>query len=301
MGEDMISIIVPVYNVEKYVYKCLYSLVHQTYKNLQIIVVDDGSTDASYEVASEFLEKDSRFEVYRKDNGGLSDARNFGLKYVKGKYICFVDSDDWVSEDYVETLRNLLREEVDISCADFDLQYDNRSRLRKCPMKNKTYSASEAMIELCRDTRLQITAWGKMYRAELFDGIFFETGRVYEDVAIMHQLFSKARNISCTSRVVYHYNLRSDSIAHQNTSKNNMDYFLSFSQRYNYLEDETANWYTLKRCLQSCYKVLYLSNGLIYAEEDLRMVKSFWEKHKNAQNMGLMCYLMCKHPRVYFF
>ena len=168
-------------------------------------------------------------------------------------------------------------------------------------MKNKTYTASEAMIELCKDMHLQSYVCGKMYRAELFDGILFETGRVYEDVAIMHQLFSKARNISCTSRVVYHYYLRSDSITNQNTSKNNMDFFLSFSQRYNYLEDETAKWYTLKRCLQSCYRILYLSNGLIYDEEELRMVKSFWEKHKNVQNMGLKYYLMCKHPRLCHF
>lgn len=186
MREDLVSIIVPVYNVEKYVNRCLYSLVHQTYKNLQIIVVDDGSTDKSYEAVSKFSEKDSRIEVYRKDNGGLSDARNFGLKHVKGKYISFVDSDDWVSENYVEVLKNLLGEDDDISCAGFDIHYDNESLPSRYPMRNVTLSASEAMVELCRLTWLPNTAWEKLYRAELFDGIFFKKGRVHEDVEIVN-------------------------------------------------------------------------------------------------------------------
>lgn len=287
MREDLVSIIVPVYNMEKYVNRCLYSLVHQTYKNLQIIVVDDGSTDKSYEAVSEFPEKDSRIEVYRKDNGGLSDARNFGLKHVKGKYICFVDSDDWVSEDYVHTLMNLLGEDIDISCADFDLQYDDGSELRKIPLKNKTYTTSEAITELCKDAHLQNYAWGKMYRAELFDGVSFEKGRVFEDILIMHCLFSRARKISCSSKVVYHYYMRNDSITHQNTAKINFDYFWSLFRRYEYLEDQIPKWYTLKSCMMSCFKILYSSEDIIYDEEDLKLVRTFWEKHRNEINTDM--------------
>lgn len=298
MRDNLVSIIVPGYNVKKYIDRCLHSLVHQTYTNLQIIVVDDGSTDASYEAVLEFLKKDSRIEIYRKDHEGVSAARNFALKKVKGKYICFVDADDWVSEDYVEVLWNQLGEDSDISYAGFDVHYDNGSRPSRYPVRNITLSSSEAIIELCRNTWMPSFLVGKMYRAELFDGVFFETRRVYEDVSIMHLLFSKMRNISCTSRVVYHYYMRSDSITHQNTSKNNMDFFLGFLERYHYVADETAKCYALKSCIEGCYRILYLSDGLVYDEEDLKLVKSFWVQHKNVKKMGLKCYLMCKHPKV---
>ena len=165
-------------------------------------------------------------------------------------------------------------------------------------MGNVTLSASEAMVELCRGTWLSNTACEKLYRAELFDGIFFKKGRVHEDVEILHHLFSKARNISCASSVVYHYYMRSDSIMHQDTSKRRMDFFLSYFERYNYLENETAKRYTLKFCIDGSYRILYLSDGFIYDEEDLKLVKSFWEQHKNVDSLGLRYYLKCKYPQL---
>ena len=114
---DLVSVIVPVYNVEKYVAKCLDSLISQTYDNIQIIIVNDGSSDRSLDIVERYKNIDSRVKVYNKKNGGLSDARNTGIKYAEGEFICFVDSDDWVSNDYVEALISMFEEKVDITCS----------------------------------------------------------------------------------------------------------------------------------------------------------------------------------------
>ena len=114
MHKELISIIVPVYNVEKYVEKCINSIINQTYKNLQIILVDDGSKDNSGKICDEFKLKDNRIEVIHKNNGGLSDARNAGLKLAKGDYIGFVDSDDYIEADMYETLYNLIKKIIQI-------------------------------------------------------------------------------------------------------------------------------------------------------------------------------------------
>ena len=114
--KELISIIVPVYNVEKYLNRCIDSLISQTYQNIEIILVDDGSTDSSSEIVDGYLKKDNRIKVFHKDNGGLSDARNKGIEISKGKYLSFVDSDDYVTNTYIETLYNTIIEyEADIS------------------------------------------------------------------------------------------------------------------------------------------------------------------------------------------
>ena len=126
MENKLISIIVPVYNVEKYVSRCIESLISQTYSNIQIIVVNDGTKDHSREIVKQYQKNDSRIELYDKVNGGLSDARNYALNYVRGEYICFVDSDDYVSSDYVKKLFSLFDTDINITCGGFEYFYDDQ-------------------------------------------------------------------------------------------------------------------------------------------------------------------------------
>ena len=150
MNESLISIVVPIYNVEDYLNECIYSLINQTYKNIEIILVDDGSTDNSGNIADGLSKIDSRINVYHKNNGGLSDARNFGIEHSKGKYICFVDSDDYVKEDYVESMyTNLVQNKTKISCCGFCHLYENDvvKEINFQNIKNK-FVGDEAQIYL---------------------------------------------------------------------------------------------------------------------------------------------------------
>ena len=132
MEEELISVILPIYNVEKYLEKCLKSVINQTYKNLEIILVDDGSKDNSPQICDEYAVKDKRIVVIHKSNGGLSDARNAGIEIAKGKYIALIDSDDYVEKDYVQFLYQLIKENnAEMSICSHTVLYTNRTRIEK--------------------------------------------------------------------------------------------------------------------------------------------------------------------------
>ena len=145
---DLVSIIVPIYNVENYLERCLQALKNQTYKNLDIILVNDGSKDNSEAIAKKYLD-DERFHLYSKDNGGLSDARNYGMKYAKGKYICFIDSDDYIELDYIEVLlTNMVEKNADISICNFYYQYNDKLDRRDERNGIFTYSNIDSIKEI---------------------------------------------------------------------------------------------------------------------------------------------------------
>ena len=165
----LISVIVPVYNVEKYLEKCVSSIVNQTYKNLEIMLVDDGSTDSSGKMCDEFAKKDDRIKVIHKPNGGLSDARNSALKIAKGDYIGFVDSDDYIADDMFETLCDLMEDNnSDISIVSFYEIYNNKLIGVRDSKELENMTKLEAMKELLIDSKIQSYAWNKLFKRELF-------------------------------------------------------------------------------------------------------------------------------------
>lgn len=234
---DLISIIVPVYNVEKYVEKCVTSIINQTYKNIEIILVDDGATDNSGKICDELKEKDNRITVIHKKNGGLSDARNAGLKIAKGEYIGFVDSDDYIEQDMFETLYNINKQnDADISIVSFYELYGGKVIGVRHSKSLEIFNKIDAIKELLIDTKIQSYAWNKLFKKELFKDIEFPTNKNFEDIATTLLLFEKANKIVLLESPKYYYVRRDDSIIGVKNYKTYKDYLDVIYDKYLYLD-----------------------------------------------------------------
>lgn len=235
----LISIIVPVYNVEQYLEKCITTIINQTYKNLEIILVDDGSKDSSGKICDDFSKKDNRIKVIHKTNGGLSDARNHGLRIAKGDYIGFVDSDDYIAEDMFETLYNLMENNnSDISIVSFYEMYNNKLIGVRDSKKLENFDKLEAIKELLIDTKIQSYAWNKLFKKELFENLEFPTGKNFEDIATTLLLFEKANKVTLFEDPKYYYLRRDNSIVGVRNSKTYTDYLEVIYDKYMYLKDK---------------------------------------------------------------
>ena len=216
--KPLVSIIIPVYQVEKYLDKCIASVVGQTYQNLQIILIDDGSTDRSPAICDGWKERDPRITVIHQPNGGLSRARNAGLKLATGEFIGFVDSDDWIEPNMVETLLSVLQETAaDIAVGGFEVfTEDSKSITYAQPKSTKRslYSTEEALkrLLLLRGF-IRNFVWNKLYRRTVLSGVAFPEGRLYEDVTWTAQVIGNAKSVVCVDQIFYHYLHRPDSLS----------------------------------------------------------------------------------------
>jgi glycosyltransferase involved in cell wall biosynthesis len=203
--QPLISVIVPIYNVEIYLEKCLNSIINQTYKNLEIILVDDGSPDNCGKICDEHAKKDKRIKVIHKPNGGLSDARNAGLDMAKGEYIAFVDSDDYIAEEMCEELLDIaLKQNADIAaCAQYILE-NKGVRVSGADVADDL-SIDEIRYLILMD-RYSNCAWDKLYKADLFKDLRFCVGIYSEDLFIMPSLFFTAKKAVLTKKPYYYYN-----------------------------------------------------------------------------------------------
>lgn len=205
---DLVSIIVPVYNVEKYLGKCLDSLIDQTYRNLQIILVDDGSGDSSGTICDRYAAQDNRIQVIHKKQSGVSAARNTGLEAVKGSYICFADSDDWIDEKMIETMYgNMVEEKAQISIIGYDMVWeDGRSQKKSDENAYYVWNQREAIAQWMTQKIFKGFMCDKMFAKEIFSGIRFLEDRSYmEDVAIGLDLFARAEKVVYSGKIGYHY------------------------------------------------------------------------------------------------
>ena len=209
----LISIIVPIYNVEKYLSKCIESLLNQTYTNIEILLVNDGSTDNSKKICEQFKGKDSRIKLINKENGGLSDARNKGLQKSIGKYITFVDSDDYVEKNYIETLYSLITKfNSEIAIADFRVIKGDKQKIKEKDIKEYCITSEKAIDEMLYSDFYYISACSKLYKKELFENVEFPKGKMFEDVGTTYKLIIKANKIACTNKKIYNYVIRNNSI-----------------------------------------------------------------------------------------
>ncbi len=211
-NQKLISVIVPVYNIEKYVSKCIESILRQTYSNLEIILVDDGSTDNSSNILNIFSRKDNRIKVLRKENGGLSDARNYGLDRAKGDYIFFIDGDDYISDECIEFLENAIEVyNADISTTQFIRYYENEEP-NASDGRNMPYTTTKALERLLYQKNCTTSAWGKLYKKSLFDNIRYPKGKICEDLPITYKLFARANKVVIGKSKHYFYLQRENSI-----------------------------------------------------------------------------------------
>lgn len=206
-----VSIVVPVYNVENYIEKCVSSIMAQSYKDIEIILVDDGSTDRSSEICEKLKRKDSRIVVLHKKNGGLSDARNLGIEYSKGEWITFIDADDYVANNYVEYLMWLNKKNgTDISIASFTY-ISNNKKIDHSNGEEIKMGPQEAIKRMLLNDGFDMGAWAKMYRTEFFKKIHFPVGKLFEDSFTTYQIFAESNSISFGSKSIYYYVNRSNS------------------------------------------------------------------------------------------
>ena len=259
----LISIIIPVYKVEKYLEKCIQSLINQTYENLQIILVDDGSPDNCGKICDEYAKKDHRIEVIHKSNGGLSDARNKGLEIAKGEYIGFVDSDDYIEADMYEVLYNLLKQyNADVSICNFYTVSQGKIAIKNAENGIKEYNRIEILKEVLLDNNIQSYAWNKLYKKELFDEIKYPVGKKYEDIGTTFYLLEKCNKVVVTGKSEYYYINRQDSIVNNVTESTITDYIELIMQRYDYIEKNIKEL--------SSYNKDYLKRILKTAEKDIK-------------------------------
>lgn len=234
-----VSVIVPVYKVEKYLRKCVDSIINQTYKELEIILVDDGSPDRCGEIIDEYKGKDSRVKGCHKENGGLSDARNCGMKLATGEYTLFVDSDDWLEETMIETLLNLAEEyKAEVVQGAFYYAYENYllydDRWFKEDDNIKILNNKELMRELVINERVKNFAWGKLYKTELIKDIAFEKGVLFEDIFWAHLVMAKVNNYVICHKPLCYYLQRSTSIV-ADYSLRNLDMIRGLEERHKFI------------------------------------------------------------------
>lgn len=248
MANELISIIVPVYNVEKYLLRCLDSLINQSYTELEIIVVNDGAKDRSPQICDEYALKDKRVHVYHKPNSGLSDARNYGMQYATGEYIAFIDSDDYVHLDYVQTLySNAINYSADISICNFEKVIEGHEPVSDSEGQVQIFNQEECMRQaLGGELGLQFTsAWGKLFKQEIFAILRFPKGKVHEDIFIAHLWFEKASKAVYTNARLYYYMFREDSITSKERANTftNCDILDASKERLNFFKTWNSGKY----------------------------------------------------------
>lgn len=241
MVTDLISVIVPIYKVEKYLASCVNSLKEQTYRNLEIILVDDGSPDKSGEMCDAFAEQDNRIVVVHKPNGGLSDARNAGIEVAKGDYLLFLDSDDTLHKETLEILWTNLKENgAEISVCDYRAFYEGTEIDKNLPSQNlEVWDNVQALQQIFNPqygTQMVIST-NKLFQKNLFDGIRFPVGKIHEDEFTTYKLLHRAERIVYTDLKLYYYLQREDSLT--GNGKISPQYFHvldAFDERSSFLE-----------------------------------------------------------------
>lgn len=317
---EMVSIIVPVYNVNQFLDRCLNSICTQTFSDIEIILVDDGSTDGSSSKCDQYEEIDSRIKVIHKENGGLSSARNRGIESAKGKYLFFVDSDDYIVKDCIEYLITTLEN------SNADMVIGNYMRTKDSDLDiysneniyENTYGNIEAIKELFGTKNVQmVTAWGTLYKKQLFSDIRFPEGVYHEDEATTYKLLYISKKIVVSSKIIYAYYLNLNSITGKPNSKNYKDLCSIFEQQIQFfdkkgelvLKDWVVNRYIIQIAnhilpinyydlwILMIYKAFQLNAGI---KNRRGMDITFWIK-------GIMCGLFClpmgiimKYEKLYF-
>jgi len=235
---DLISVIVPVYKVEPYLDKCIQSIVDQTYRNLEIILVDDGSPDRCGAMCDTWAAMDSRIKVVHKQNGGLSDARNAGMAIATGGYMGFIDSDDYIAPDmYRLLLERMKADGSDIAACGVEMVYaDGTPNRMLTPAGSHSLNNAQAMEAIIRESLLKQPVWYKLYKTDLIRDIPFAVGKYHEDVFWSWQAVARAKKVSVFDTPCYYYLQRSGSIMGERFSERRLDAIEAKCQRYNYLQ-----------------------------------------------------------------
>ena len=280
MNKDLISIIIPIYNVEQYLKECVDSVLNQTYSNLEIILVDDGSPDRCPEMCDEYARNDLRVQVIHKENGGLSAARNAGLDVAKGEYISFVDSDDYISEDMIQALYDrAVQTQADLTFCSIERVDEKGHYISLEKVESAIYDRNNFWEnKYYNQPSASTVAWNKLYKKHIFDELRYAVGRIHEDDIILLNIINKCNIIATVQRGKYMYRQRDDSIIH---TKYTLANFQVIEERFDRIE-----YFLKNNSIETAKRALYHAFGVItigYAELDFAQ-RSIKEEYKTQVN-----------------
>ncbi|MES5404992.1 glycosyltransferase [Streptococcus infantarius] len=297
--KPVLSVIIPVYNVEKYLERCIESILIQTWKNYEIILIDDGSTDNSSKICDDYAEKYHHISVIHKKNGGLSEARNIGIQYAQGDYVFFLDSDDWVLPTMFENLKDIIcTKKHDI--IHFHLKFYNRESdvFEERQSGEEEYSGIEALNQMLRQENISSYSTDKIYRTSLFlkNNIFFPVGAYYEDLGTIYKLFIVSKSVYYIDKVFYCYFLGNENSITKSWSEK------KFQDMFRFYSDIYSVSLQLDKIDEQLVKIYY-NNGLV----DLLL--KIYENHSNStiakqvteelNNNRVSFYLLKGRPNYY--
>ena len=305
---EVISVIVPVYNVEKYLSECLDSILNQTYKQLDVILVDDGSTDSSGDICDSYAKRDRRVQVIHQKNSGVASARNNGLDRARGQYIAFVDSDDFIDNAMYEIMyRKLSISDADmIICGYKKIDEEGKPVHNDSPIKNQELSVHDALEKLNeKNGWYYLTVWNRMYKKEVWDNIRFDVGKKHEDEFIVHKLFARCNKILTIEDKLYSYRNRQNSIMTGKADATRLDAVEAVYTRYLFYQqqgwdDLLPGTFCMARNSMEIFKSIdKKSEGYVCRKKEvLRMYRyMFW---KTKGNKSLKNFLVMAFPEVYF-
>ena len=289
-----LSIIVPVYNVEQYIHKCVDSILNQNFEDFELLLVDDGSPDNCGKICDEYAQKDERVRVIHKENGGVSSARNLGVDEAKGEYISFVDPDDWVDENiYIDTIRYMEKTNSDICCFDVCEVRTNKSFVRYKYDSNKLFDAYDALIEILIDV-IDNSPCNKVYKKSVWEGVRFPVGRRFEDVATIYKTFQNSDKVGYMKKAFYYYLKREGSaIALSFDAQRRYENFLGYKERYEFAQLHSRE--SIDKCKMFAVKTALSAitaesagSGSI-KDQDKKVLMDF------INNIGDVKFLSCKN------
>lgn len=294
--EPLVSIIVPVFNVEEYLARCIDSLISQTYKNIEIILIDDGSTDNSPSICDEYANLYSNIRVIHQINMGLSGARNSGLEVAKGEYVTFVDSDDWLSSDMIDiNLKNMDDAAADIGITHYYGAFPDGKLKNNVAIDSKmTFSSQEALKLFLFPGYLSVTAWGKVYKKSLWDEVKFEQGKLHEDQYTTYLLLDKAAKIIFDPSPKYYYYQRPGSIGHSKFTRKTYDLWHGIEEEYKFISTKYPEIY---RDI-SVARIFWQSNFINTMIRSDFFDEDIYREFKNNVNDSFISLLKCKYLNI---
>lgn len=273
----IISIIVPVYNVEEYLQRCIDSILNQSFKNFELILVNDGSTDNSLKICKEYLLNDQRVKIINKENGGLSSARNAGINIAKGRYIGFVDSDDWINKEMYKILYELCeKNNSDIAECRYTVTTGNEMNLDNSSNLITILNNEEAIKSLYTNTSYgSVVSWNKLYRCELFKDIKFPEGKLNEDQFTTYKLYYKSNKIVSIDKVLYYYFQSTKSIMRSEFTLKKLDAIEAIESSHKFFEEN--NLYDLVLWNDTLYSFVLIKYFIILLRNE-----QFDNKYRNS-------------------
>lgn len=302
---DLISLIIPCYNTQSTITKCLDSVIKQSYQNLEIIIINDGSTDETLDILKKYQERDSRIILINQENSGVSKARNEGIKWATGDYICFIDSDDWVENDYCSILYQAISEnKADISIAEAFYEDENGNPAGKqhnSDNSNSIFDKKTALKLLLEDKIIQSHPWAKLYKSELLKNISFpENLEAFEDYFTMFRVFNSSEMVVKVNEKIYHYVQFADSLSHNLTPKRAYHFFLALMEAYSFLDSQNVDSSFRKSIVKNILKKSFMvlkrilrntnSDEMVSEKENIRNSLTVFLKY-SASEIGLEKYL----------